>query len=299
MSLRHLPGAILALWFFSLPLLGAPTYTGAGLVLRVSPERSEIVVSMQEIPGFMDAMVMPLKVREAHDLEGLRPGDLVDFTLVVGGTESYAENLRARPFRSSENDPVAAASMAVLEKALATNPAPSVDVGQHVPDFSLTDQNGQPVSLSQFSGKVVAMAFVYTRCQLPNYCIRLSNNFWQLQRRFGRQMGQQLVLLTITLDPAIDQPDVLAKYARTWHANTAAWHFLMGPSAAIARVTGFFGVVYSPDEGMMAHSLHTVVVDRKGNLVANLEGNEFTAQQLGDLVETVMNGGLAPANSPR
>jgi protein SCO1/2 len=39
----------------------------------------------------------------------------------------------------------------------------------------------------------------------------------------------------------------------------------------------------------MTHSLHTVIVDRQGKLAANLEGNQFTAQQLGDLVETVMN----------
>ncbi len=39
----------------------------------------------------------------------------------------------------------------------------------------------------------------------------------------------------------------------------------------------------------MIHSLHTVIIDRRGNLAANLEGNQFTAQQLSDLVETVMN----------
>jgi protein SCO1/2 len=43
------------------------------------------------------------------------------------------------------------------------------------------------------------------------------------------------------------------------------------------------------DEGLMTHSLHTVIVDRQGKMAANLEGNQFTAQQLGDLVDTVMN----------
>ncbi|HKN59803.1 MAG TPA: hypothetical protein VJW93_01405 [Candidatus Acidoferrales bacterium] len=39
----------------------------------------------------------------------------------------------------------------------------------------------------------------------------------------------------------------------------------------------------------MTHSLHTAVIDQHGSLLANLEGNEFTAGQFGDLVETVMN----------
>jgi len=49
------------------------------------------------------------------------------------------------------------------------------------------------------------------------------------------------------------------------------------------------GMNFWPDEGIMTHSLHTAVIDQHGSLLANLEGNKFTAGQLGDLVETVMN----------
>jgi len=48
-------------------------------------------------------------------------------------------------------------------------------------------------------------------------------------------------------------------------------------------------VNYVPDEGLFVHSLHSVVVGRDGKLVANLEGNEFTAQQFGDLLKTVLD----------
>jgi cytochrome oxidase Cu insertion factor (SCO1/SenC/PrrC family) len=60
-------------------------------------------------------------------------------------------------------------------------------VGQPVPEFSFTDQDGQHISLSQFKGRVVALSFVYTRCPRPEYCVRLANNFGLLQRRFQRQ----------------------------------------------------------------------------------------------------------------
>ncbi len=290
---------IAALFLLALLCAGAQTYSAAGLVLKVNPERNEIVVSMQEIPGFMDAMVMSLSVRQHRDLEGLRPGMMVDFTLVVGAKSSYAENLRVRPFVNLENDPQGAGRIAMLEKALSkdTPSESTLAVGRHVPDFSLIDQDRQQVELSQFSGKVVAMTFVYTRCPLPNFCFRLSNNFGQLQKRFGKQMGRDLILLTITLDPTHDQPDALAKYGSIWKANAATWHLLTGPAAAIQKVTDMFGVVYSPDEGLMTHSMHTVIIDRQGNLAANLEGNEFTAQQLGDLVETVLNRAPGPSGA--
>ena len=44
-----------------------------------------------------------------------------------------------------------------------------------------------------------------------------------------------------------------------------------------------------PDEGTLAHSLHTLVIDREGKLAANFEGNQFSAEQLGDFVETTLN----------
>ena len=56
------------------------------------------------------------------------------------------------------------------------------------------------------------------------------------------------------------------------------------------RVTDMFGMDFFPDEGLMNHSLHTAVVGRDGKLVANIEGNQFTADQFADLVRTVLAG---------
>lgn len=280
-----------ALFLGALPGWGTQRHPGTGLVLKVNPERNELLVSMQEIPGYMDAMVMPLRVLEPQELNGVRPGAMVDFTLVVSDRSSYAENVRVRRFESLEKDPREACRLTILEKALAKTPSSktTLAIGQRVPDFALTDQNRRRVALSQFAGKVVAMTFVYTRCPLPNFCFRLSNNFGQIQKRFGKQMGHELILLTVTLDPANDRPNALAKYASIWKANPVTWRFLTGPAAEVKKITGMFGVDYWPDEGMMTHSLHTVIIDRRGDLVANLEGNKFTTRQLGDFVAAVLN----------
>ena len=90
------------------------------------------------------------------------------------------------------------------------------------------------------------------------------------------------MLLTITFDPVHDTPDVLATYAEQWKADAASWHFLTGPEREIQRTCHLFGVQAFPDEGLMDHSLHTVLIDRQGKLVANIEGHQFTAAQLGD-----------------
>ena len=83
-----------------------------------------------------------------------------------------------------------------------------------MPDFTLTDQARSRVTLSQFRGKVVAINFIYTSCALPQFCYRMANHFGVLQKRFQERIGRDLVLLTVTFDPARDTPERLAEYAQ-------------------------------------------------------------------------------------
>jgi protein SCO1/2 len=268
-------------------------YPVTGMLLKVDPSHGTFVASCQSIPGFMDAMVMPFQVREAKELQGLTPGMTVDFTLVVEKESNYAEHLQVRRYESVEQDPMTARRWKLLNQLshLASASAKAVSIGQKVPNFTLTDQNRRHVVLSQFTGKVVVINFIYTSCALPNFCFRNSNNFGVLQKRFQEKMSRELVLLTVTFDPQRDHPDVLAKYAKTWKADPATWHFLTGSVPDIQHVSNLFGVDYYPDEGLMDHSLHTAIIDRQGKLVANLEGNLFTAEQLGDLVQIILTRG--------
>jgi protein SCO1 len=161
---------------------------------------------------------------------------------------------------------------------------PALAVGDAVPDFTLVDQRRRQVSLSQLRGRVVVANFIYTTCALPNFCLRLANNFGVLQRRFAKELGRDLLLLTLTFDPAHDTPDVMAKYASQWNANADTWRFLTGPPGDVERACRQFGVRAFSNEGLYDHSLHTVIIDRQGRLAANIEGNQFTATQLGDVV---------------
>ena len=284
----------LAVLLAFLPVLswGAKEYPATGMVLKVDPPHRTMLVSCQSIPGFMEAMAMPLSVHDAKDLTGLAPGVVVQFTLVVEKDSSYAERVRIQPYQSAEQDPFTAQRMKLLDRITNGSGAASKSLspGELVPDFTLIDTQRHPVKLSQFSGKVVALNFIYTSCALPNFCYRISNNFGVLQKRFKEQLGHDLVLITVTFDPERDEPEVLAHYAQTWHANPATWHFLTGPTPDVRRVTELFGMDFFPDEELMNHSLHTAVINRERKLVANIEGNQYSAEQLGDLVETVLAG---------
>ncbi len=266
----------------------AERYPGSGMAISIDRPKQTVVISHESIAGYMDAMVMPFHVKDAASLNGLVPGVKVEFTLVVDHGASWLENLHKVEFLSAERDPEQARRLSVIEGIIGKSTANQIAVGQKVPDFSLPDQSNRTTSLAQFFGKVVALNFVYTRCPLPDYCFRLSNNLAQLQKRFTNQLGRDLILLTITFDPVRDTPAVMANYAHIWNADLKAWHFLTGPLADVQRVCNMFGVAAWQDEGILTHSLHTVVIDRNGKLAANIEGNTYTAKQLGDLVDEVL-----------
>ncbi len=258
-------------------------YPVTGVVLQVEPARRTFIASIAAIPGYMEAMSMPFSVRDARELEHLRPGAYVEFTLVVEKKNSWAEQVQLHHFVSMEQEPLLARRLALL----AGTKAP--EIGQPIADFTLLDQTNQRVRLSQFAGKVVGVTFIYTSCPLPNYCFRLSNNFGRVYQRFAARMGRDVILLSITIDPAHDSPAVLTRYAATWKADPKTWHFLTGTLAEVQAVCKQFGINAWQDEGAFTHALHTVVIDRAGKLAADFEGNEFSDRQLGDFMQSVID----------
>jgi len=253
----------------------AKRYPAEGLVLRVEREKQTVVISHREIRGYMSAMAMPFRVRDAAQLEGLVPGSRVDFQLEVGRRGTFVRNLHPR----------ASVTEGVTDdngRELRLPPPPDkLSIGAVMPDFSLIDQLSRPVRISGFRGKVVALNFIYTRCPLPDVCPRLSAGFARLQKRFA---ARDLILLSVTLDPQYDTPEVLAQYAKIWRADPARWHFLTGDLAEVQRVAARAGIIYWPEEGLLTHTSETAVIARDGKLVALIEGSGYSAGQLGDLI---------------
>jgi protein SCO1/2 len=267
-------------------------YSGRGLILKVDQVHKTVLVSSDAIPGYMEAMTMLYPVRDMKELQRIAPGTLVDFTLVVEPDSSFVEGIHIYKYQGLEPDPLTARRLKLLNQVANPATTKAVTIGESVPDFTLTDQKLGKVVLSNFAGKVIVLNFVYTRCALPNFCFRSSNNLGLLQRRFRQRLGRDLILLTVTFDPTHDDPVTLAKYAATWKADSDKWHFLTGTAEDVRRVCELFGEDFFEDEGLMAHSLRTAIINRKGKLVANLEGNEFSAQQLGDLVQQVLTANV-------
>lgn len=279
---------IAGMWLASVPVRAEERHDAKGVLLQVDAAHHSMTVSCEAIPGYMDAMEMPFLVRDVKVLASLKPGTGISFTIDARGGKLYAEDIHEGATRNYESEPMQAGQLTALNEMLDPS-VKAVAVGERVPDFALTDQAGKTVHLEQMKGKVVALTFGYSRCPNPNYCFRLSNNLAKVEKRFHDRTGRDLVLMTIMIDPEHDQGTTLTQYAGVWKADPERWHFLTGPQPEIKRIAGMFGMNFWRVEGAYTHSLHTVIVDRNGVLAANLEGNQFTPRELGDLVGTVMD----------
>jgi protein SCO1/2 len=133
------------------------------------------------------------------------------------------------------------------------------------PKFTLTNQDGQPASLSALRGKVVAITFIYTTC--VDNCPLLTAKMASLQGRLGGDFGPQVQFLSITVDPARDTPEVLKRYAVGHGAKVAGWAFLTGTPSEIQVVAKHYGVYYrKTSRGDVDHTFLTSLVDQDGIL---------------------------------
>lgn len=105
------------------------------------------------------------------------------------------------------------------------------DVGEEIcpsgkaPDFSLVDQEGNPVNLTLYEGKVVVVSFLYTSC--PDICPALTYQLRKLSEELGDDYGESVEFISITVDPTRDTPEKLASFANNSNAN---WKFLTSVS---------------------------------------------------------------------
>ena len=258
----------------------ARRYAVSGLVIAVRPAWNEVVVSHKEVEGVMPAMTMPFKT-STPSLVGIYPGARVTFQMRPGRSE--IERLKLAPSSlegiKSENG----------ESLKLAPPANAVSMRQLVPDFELTDQQGRLTRLSDFRGKTVVVNFIYTRCPMPDVCPRLSAGFAFLQKKLAARIGSELILLSITLDPVYDTPQVLSDYAAKWHADKMAWRLLTGSKALVHQIAEQFGLIYWAEEDSIVHTSATSILNCEGRLVARVEGSGYSVAQLAGLVSNVLD----------
>jgi protein SCO1/2 len=161
---------------------------------------------------------------------------------------------------------------------------PSLPVYGAVPDFSLTNQSGRLVSLADLRGQVWVGDIIFTRC--PGLCANMTRQMSELQAALPATEPVKLVSLTV--DPEFDTPEVLKRYAERFGASVDRWYFLTGKKLDLYRLATK-GLLLALEEvepeqrksedDLFVHSTLFVVVDGQARIRATFEGAEASSRQ--------------------
>lgn len=148
-----------------------------------------------------------------------------------------------------------------------------IDGEIRVPEFRLTNQRGEPFGTLELRGRVWIADFVFTRCQGP--CPMMSYRMKQLQER----LPPEILLVSFSVDPRYDTPEVLREYARRYDAVEGRWWFLTGGKEEIHKLSmeGFklaAGEEFEKDASLIIHDERFVLVDREGRIRGYYMGTE-------------------------
>jgi len=244
----------------------AKRYPLKGVVTKVDPARAQVTVQHEEIPGYMSAMTMAFPIRDDPKVIAfLRPGDRIEARLVVDGDNYFLEEVLTKGFVPTPTP--------FGGSGIKPEPNKGVAIGDTIPDFTLTDQTGARVKLSQFRGQPVAVTFVYSRCPVATACPLTVARFSKIDA--GLKKDNFGALLCVTVDPENDTPAVLKEYAAHVGADPKRWKFLTGDPRDVARVAERFGVLYYPDKAQIVHSQAVAIVDPDGKLATVYYGEQW------------------------
>jgi protein SCO1 len=261
----------------SKPASTAKTFTIRGRV--VSTDVAHVTLDGEEVPGFMEAMTMDYRLADPSVVSELHPGDRITAKVLADKVGDSYGNVRL-------DDIVVIAQARPDYKPPVAYHVPTA--GDVVPDFKLLNQSDHTIHLDQFKGKIVLMTFIYTRCQLADFCPRMSHNFADIDKALAADpaLYKQTHLISVSFDPTYDTPKVLRSYGGAYTGNYTNerflhWDFAAPTEKELPAMTQFFNVGVTPgDSKSLTHSLSTVLIGKDGKIIDWYPTNEWKPEEI-------------------
>jgi protein SCO1/2 len=259
-------------------------YSLRGHVLNKDIDTGLLMVSHDEIPGFMPAMTMPYRVKDPSQFGNVQAGDAITADLVVdkANKANWLEKV-------------------VITDKTGRDATPSItsdelEAGTAIPDVKLINQDGKTIHLRDFKGKAVLLTFIYTRCPFADFCPLLSHEFAAMDRELKKTPGdyERTHLLSISLDPAYDKPPVLRKYGLTYVQDDPPgfkhWDFVATSPEDLKQLAAAFNLTYIEKGNVITHNLRTVLIGIDGSVEEVWSGNEWRKQEIAEAMRAAAAG---------
>ncbi len=235
-------------------------------VVKARLDDGALVIQHEKIPGYMAAMTMRFTPADPAEASTLQPGDRIRFRYRVSGDQDLADRF-----------------VVTGKEKIEINTARSrrLKSGDSVPSFSLIDEGGGTLTQDSLRGRFTVATFIFTRCPVPEYCPAMALKFGALQKALADDpvLAPRTRLLSITLDPEFDRPDILAAYGKAVGARPELWNFATGEKPQTDALARAFSVYAERNGVTLDHTLCTALVGPDGRVIELWRGNAWSIDE--------------------
>ena len=250
------------------------SYSTRGYVQELMPDDNSAFIHHEEISGFMDEMVMYLKLEDPSEYSKLKVGHQYTFDMIVDKDDgTYIRNI-------VPTGRVKEVSIAGDKPSDKWFKKPIFELGDRLPDFSLNASDGKVIDQSKLKGGAWAITFIFTRCPLPDYCPMMSLRFYEAVNLLKEAKIKDWNLVSLTIDPEFDTNEVLNEYKKVRGFEYENWFFCRASLDEVRKVGDPLGLSFNTQEFPIEHNLRTAVFDSEGKLAEVFSGNKWTAKEL-------------------
>jgi protein SCO1 len=238
------------------------TWEAKGVVLEEDEAAGKVLIDHEEIKGLMPAMQMPFEA-SPEILKQLEVSDEITFAFEQRGSRFVVTKIEA-----------------MRRPQLVPGTPFNFDGPRKVAkfDFDLTDQNGQPVKMADFKGRVLIVNFIYSRC--PGPCPAQTSQMAAMRKAMTAEQRAKIALVSITLDPAYDTPERLKAFA---DRRGADWPFLGGSPEKVNAVKEGFLIESGPGKSQpIDHWVGVYLFNADGVLIRRFSGLNEDMSQVAD-----------------
>jgi len=159
-----------------------------------------------------------------------------------------------------------------------SNQGPATNaISEGIEPFEATTQNGDTMTLEDLNGKWWVANFVFTNC--TTVCPPMTRNMKVLQDKLGEESIENVQLVSFSVDPERDTPEVLTEYANDHGADFVNWSFLTGYDFETIKnisMNSFKSMLMEPPEGddQITHTVAFFLVNPEGEVVSKFDGTK-------------------------
>lgn len=235
-----------------------------------------------------EAMTVRLELPSGETVDGVRitPGDAaIDYTgrKVRGTLNRRGETPRFDTLYPLDGPRVKAmqgANRGLIREAAGRGRGEILARGDYWPEVALFNEDGEVVFGREFKKQPTVVAFIFTRCNMPNMCPATSQRMVRLSREAGEAGIEGVRFALVSFDPDYDSPGILRQYADSYGMDREQFELLTGPEDAIDALLRTVGIRVLAEDGTLNHNMAAFLLDDHGRVVLREDGSLWSPEAM-------------------